>query len=57
MHEDYRRKRRGEGPKEGIEANQHGRSEMEHGPGKEQRYQHARGSYQGHGKNDLDEDN
>lgn len=57
MHEDYRRKRRGEGPKEGIEANQHGRSEMEHGPGKEQRYQYARGSYQGYGKNDLDEDN
>ena len=57
VHEDDRRKCRGEGPKESIEANQNGRSEMEHGPGKKQRYQYARGSYEGYGKNDLHDDN
>ena len=57
MHEDDRRKCRGEGPKESVEANQHGCSEMEHGPGKKQRYQYARGSYEGYGKNDFHDDN
>jgi hypothetical protein len=54
IHEDNRRKCRSEGPKESIEANQHGRCEMEHGPGKKQRYQYARRRYEGDGKNDLD---
>ena len=57
MREDDRRKCRGEGPKESIEANQHGRSEMEHGPGKKQSYQHAWRSYKGYRKNDLHDDN
>ena len=56
MREYDRRECRGEGPKEGIEANQHDRSKMEHGPGKKQSYQHARGSYKGYGKNDLYDD-
>jgi hypothetical protein len=57
VHEDNRRKCRSEGPKESIEANQHGRCEMEHGTGKKQRYQYARGRYKGYGENDLDCDN
>ena len=55
VHEDNRRERRSEGPKKSIEANQHGRSEMEHRPGKKQRYQHAGGRYKGYRKNYLDD--
>ena len=57
MREDNCRERRGEGPKESIEANQHGRSKMKHGPRKKQRHQYARRSYEGYRKNDLDDDN
>jgi hypothetical protein len=53
VREDNSRERRSEGPKKSIEANQHGRSEMEHGPGKKQCYQYARGRYKSYGKNDL----